>query len=76
MNKIEEYLSELPGGYRERALRAYKDHSTKPFKNIINTATAVGCTFIWAKTIEGYEFWDELHISLTKGTALPKLPKE
>ena len=74
MNKIEQYLSELPDGYRERALRAYKEHGFNPLYSIINTATTIMYCFGWDDTKEGSCFWAYVHDHLTKGIALPPLP--
>lgn len=73
MNSIEKYLKELPKGYKEKALRAYKDAPLNSLANVLNTRTAILHGFNWGKTVEGDEYWDKVYEIIRDGKELPTL---
>lgn len=72
MNKIEELLSKLPEGYKEKALHY---HKTIPLgivaKNQYTKANAVNWGFEWGLTDEGEWFWECVHETLYSNKPLP-----
>jgi len=71
-------LSELPDGYRERALFNAQvdgydpDHTGKPDRTV---ADALAGCFPWTLTPEGHEFWDAVDTHLRDNSKpLPPLP--
>lgn len=70
MNSIEKYLNELPKGYKEKALRAYKEAPLRPLSNVLNTKTALLHGINWKNTQEGNEFWEKVYEALKEGKEL------
>lgn len=70
---IEEWLSELPDGYRERALENRKKF---PGEATIarSIAGAVIGGFLWKPTPEGYDFWLSVY-DYFNTPSLPSLPE-
>jgi len=71
-------LSELPEGYRERALlNAHVDgydpyHTGKPDRTV---ADALAASFVWTLSPEGHAFWDAVDDHLRDNSKpLPPLP--
>ncbi len=71
MKPIEEWLQQLPDGYRERALSQLRN--TAPQRSLI---AAVQNFEFWEQTKEGYDFWGKVWNHYLTGSPLPKLPTE
>lgn len=74
--KIEDWLSELPDGYRERALRARREHQITQFGDQDNIAEALLCGFDWTKTVEGDPWWNKVYEHFNDWLPLPPLPTD
>jgi len=73
---IEEWLSELPDGYRERALENRKKFPLTGNTHATSKADAVMGGFGWKQTPEGQNFWIAVHEHFdTEPPSLPPLPE-
>lgn len=70
---IQEWLMELPDGYRERAL-ANMDEG-KRHTIVENMEDAIWEGLGWGRTPEGYDFWCGVYSHYAIGTPLPPLPQ-
>jgi len=70
---IKEWLSELPDGYRERALANTDKDMAKDMEASMSSALVTG--FNWREKSEGFAFWASVH-SFYCGSvdSLPPLP--
>lgn len=72
MKTIEQWLNELPDGYRERALENVdKDKLNYPTESMRSALV----TFTWSSSKEGYYFWNAVW-NFYRKPLLPPLPKE
>ncbi len=73
MKPIEEWLNQLPDGYRERAL----SYSERVVCNVSTLLSAISCFVYWSKTAEGVDFWGAVyqHYETNGKTPLPPLPE-
>jgi hypothetical protein len=69
---IEEWLEQLPDGYRERALANM--YEEKRYKIVENMQDAIWEGLGWGRTPEGYDFWRGVYSHYFAGTPLPPLP--
>jgi hypothetical protein len=65
---IREALGELHEPYRQKAFKAFEDQFPEN-KHMLeievgNTADALSAAFVWDRTAEGNEYWQDLYISL------------
>ena len=73
---IEEWLSELPDGYRERALENRKKFPYKGNTTATSKADAIIYGFRWEQTPEGPHFWSAVQKYFeTEPPSLPPLPE-
>lgn len=73
MKTIEQWLNELPDGYRERALRNTPKHRLSLEDDFL--PEALNKAFSWADSQEGRDFWYKVYEHYDT-TPLPPLPKE
>jgi len=74
MKTVEEWLNELPDGYRERALKNVDVYKLNDLRDCMDEAIAEHCN--WSRTPEGYQFWYEVYNHFEAGNTLPLLPCE
>lgn len=75
MKTIEEWLEELPDGYRQLALNNCRKSSLQ--KKVESIEMSIDRGFVWEDSFEGWDFWDKVYshyVDSTK-TTLPKLPE-
>lgn len=62
MKTIEEYLNELPQPYKQQALiNMEAEEATSLEKDLKD---ALQFAFVWKESPEGFDYWDNLYISL------------
>ena len=79
MKTIEQWLNELPDGYRERALSNADKEALESKEKELEMCDALWVAFKWALTAEGHLFWMEVFSYYARPVAsrtLPPLPKE
>ena len=69
---IKEWLSELPDGYRERALANIDERWAEKDENCM--AEALYSTFNWSHINEGFAFWSAVKSHYSDNKPLPILP--
>ena len=69
---IKEWLTELPEGYRERALANTIEGVLKMCE--VSMAQALYGSFVWGGTPEGLDFWVDVKNHYATSTPLPPLP--
>jgi len=71
---IEDWLSELPDGYRERALENRKKFPYKEYTTAKSMADAIMNAFGWGQTPERHKFWQRVY-DYFYTPSLPPLPE-
>ena len=71
---IEEWLSELPDGYRERAMENRKKFPYKGNTTATSLDDAILNGFWWGETPEKHNFWQQVYDYFYAPT-LPPLPE-
>lgn len=62
-----ELLAELPEPFRQKALGNCTGFQASKFPIEENTvAEALLCSFVWSKTVEGYKYWEDVHLFVSK----------
>jgi hypothetical protein len=72
MKTIREWFNELPDGYKELALKNCRTTMLDTVQKDMISALARG--FVWVKSDEGYEFWQEVYEHYFLQSPLPPLP--
>jgi len=60
-----EWYEELPEPYRSQAIANYDEEFAKRFREATSIHDAIYHGFIWLGSLEGAEYWNELHNKLT-----------
>ena len=68
---IQEWLMELPDGYRERALANMDEEDKNMVKE--SMSDAINNSFLWSESPEGRNFWEQVDDHYVHGTPLPPL---
>lgn len=58
---IKEWLQELPGGYRERALKNFNPEHAEMMRPPRSLCDALLYSFDWQDSPEGYNFWSNAY---------------
>lgn len=78
MKTFIEWFEELPPGYRERAIKRYKEKPMfrrEPYSLSLSVALFNG--FEWRKTKEGHNFWKKIYEHyINLSNEIPPLPPE
>ena len=69
---IKEWLSELPDGYRERALVNTDEDAMENKEESMDNAIAAA--FFWNSSHEGHKFWSDVLAHYSLDYPLPPLP--
>lgn len=79
MKTAKQLLSELPDGYRERAIANAEDDGYDPeyvsSRHDPTVSHTIASSFVWANSPEGHAFWDAVDAHLRdRSKPLPPIP--